>query len=65
VRFAWERGILGQSIRSVISRVIAVPWHPLKAQRDSSYLDLCGSLEDHMDNPLSRYVPRILSRLQG
>jgi hypothetical protein len=63
--FARARGVLGQSIRSIVSWVIAMPWHPLQAERDSLCLDLCGSLEDRVDDPLSGFVPRVLSCLQG
>ena len=61
--FSWARRVFGQSICSIVSRVIAMPWYPLKAERDSLCLDFCGSLEDRVDHPLSRFVLRVLSCL--
>jgi hypothetical protein len=63
--FARARGVLGQSIRSIVSWVIAMPRPALQAERDSLWLDLCDGLEDRLDDPLSRFVLRALSCLQG
>jgi hypothetical protein len=51
--FAWVRGVLGQSICNVVSRIIAMLWHPLKAERDPLRLNLSGRMEDRVDYPLS------------
>ncbi|OGE47091.1 hypothetical protein PENARI_c066G06290 [Penicillium arizonense] len=37
-----------------------MPWHPLKAKRESRRLNLCGRLDNGMDDPLSGFVSRFL-----
>jgi hypothetical protein len=42
-----------------------MPWHPLQAECDSRYLNLCGGLVDCVNDPLSRLIPYVLGGLQG
>jgi hypothetical protein len=54
--FAWARGVLGQSIRSIVSWVVAMPRYLLKAERDSLCLDLRGGLEYRANDSLAGFV---------
>jgi hypothetical protein len=65
VGFAWVRGVLGQSVCSIIPWVIAMSWHPLKAEHDACCLCFCGGVKDRVNDPLSRFVPWVLGCLQG
>jgi hypothetical protein len=53
VRFARFGGFLRESVRDVIAGVPAMPWHPLKAQRNPCGMDLSSGLVDCVNNPLS------------
>lgn len=53
VRFAWAGGVLRHSVRSVVAGVVAMSWHPLKAQRDPCGLNLGGGLVNRVNDPLS------------
>jgi hypothetical protein len=41
-------GFLRYSVCGVIAGVIAMPWHPLKAQRNPCGMDLNGGLVDRV-----------------
>ena len=63
MHFAWACRVLGQSIGCVVPRVVTVSGYPLKAERDSFRLNLYGSLQNGVNDPLSRFVARVANCL--